>query len=331
MHYNFKNLVFEGGGVKGIAYGGALEALDKKGVLSNITKVAGTSAGAINATLLALDYSSAEVSKIIAETNFKDFEDKSSLPVNLYRLFKGYGWFKGDAFREWIGEKIKAKTGSARFTFRDLNNAINHDKAKFRQLYVISTNLTQQYAEIFSFENSPSVPVRDTVRMSMSIPLYFRSVKKFGDVMVDGGVTYNYPINLFDNIKYLSNKKNTADKTPDADGYVFNCETLGFRLDSKEVIKYNRDDWKNVPIKINSFKDYALGLLDFMMDMANKAHLHSDDWNRTIFIDTLDVKTTDFKLKEEKIRALIESGEKGVKDYFEWRDKDDAWSKLPVY
>ena len=99
MHYNFKNLVFEGGGVKGIAYGGALEALDKKGVLSNITRVAGTSAGAINATLLALDYSSAEVSKIIAETDFK----------------------------------------------------------------------------------------------------------KFGDVMVDGGVTYNYPINLFDNIKYLSN------------------------------------------------------------------------------------------------------------------------------
>jgi len=330
MHYNFKNLVFEGGGVKGIAYGGALEALDKKGFLSNITRVAGTSAGAINATLLALDYSPAEVSKIIAETDFKNFEDKSSLPVNLYRLFKGYGWFKGDAFREWIGEKIKAKTGSARFTFRDLNNAINHDKANFRQLYVVATNLTQQYAEKFSFEISPSVPIRDSVRMSMSIPLYFRSVKKFGDVMIDGGVTYNYPINLFDNIKYLSNEKNIAGKTPDADGYVFNCETLGFRLDSKELIKYNRDDWKNVPIKINSFKDYALGLLDFMMDMANKAHLEAEDWNRTIFIDTLDVKTTDFKLKEEKIRTLIESGEKGVKDYFEWRDKDDVWNKLPV-
>ena len=48
--YPFKNLVFQGGGVKGIAYGGALDVLDKKGILKNIIRVAGTSAGAINAT-----------------------------------------------------------------------------------------------------------------------------------------------------------------------------------------------------------------------------------------------------------------------------------------
>jgi NTE family protein len=31
MDYNFRNLVFEGGGVKGIAYIGALEILEEKG------------------------------------------------------------------------------------------------------------------------------------------------------------------------------------------------------------------------------------------------------------------------------------------------------------
>ena len=45
--YHFSNLVFEGGGVKGIAYAGALEELENKGILQNIRRVGGTSTGAI--------------------------------------------------------------------------------------------------------------------------------------------------------------------------------------------------------------------------------------------------------------------------------------------
>ncbi len=60
MPYSFQNLVFEGGGVKGIGYVGALEVLDGKGILPSITRVGGTSAGAITAFLLGLDYSNAE-------------------------------------------------------------------------------------------------------------------------------------------------------------------------------------------------------------------------------------------------------------------------------
>ena len=33
MPYNFKNIIFEGGGVKGIAYGGALKVLDEMKIL----------------------------------------------------------------------------------------------------------------------------------------------------------------------------------------------------------------------------------------------------------------------------------------------------------
>jgi len=53
MAYHFRNLVFEGGGVKGIAYIGALEVLDKKGIMSDIQRFGGTSAGAINTVVLA--------------------------------------------------------------------------------------------------------------------------------------------------------------------------------------------------------------------------------------------------------------------------------------
>jgi NTE family protein len=154
---------------------------------------------------------------------------------------------------------------------------------------------------------------------------------KDNEVWVDGGVSWNYPINLFDKAVYVSKQTNSqkVDYNTDAD-YVFNYETLGFRLDSTKVIEYNRDNWTNEPVEINNIKDYAIGLVNFMMEMANKKHLHQNDWNRTIFIDTLDVKTTDFKLSSQKIQDLITSGRLGVNDYFKWKDSDVVWNKLPV-
>ncbi len=48
----YRNLVFKGGGVRGIAYMGALELLEEYRIVDNIERVAGTSAGAIAATLM---------------------------------------------------------------------------------------------------------------------------------------------------------------------------------------------------------------------------------------------------------------------------------------
>lgn len=328
MQYNFRNLVFEGGGVKGIAYGGAMEILNSMNVLPGIKRVAGTSAGAINATLFALGYSYSDVSKIISQTNFKDFED-GNIFSSFFGLTRSYGWFKGDKFKEWIGNHIKERTGKANFTFGDL--AQQAATKGFRQLYVVASNLSEQRAQIFSHETSPSMPIQDAVRMSMSIPLYFYSVIRNRSVMADGGVTWNYPINIFDYKKYLVNQQNgVAVDYSDSPDYAFNYETLGFRLDSKKVIEYNKDNWAIEPIKIESLKDYAGALINFMMEMANKGHLHKNDWNRTVFVDSLDVKTTDFKLADSKINALIESGRKCTSEYFKWRDTDTQWSKLPV-
>lgn len=322
MTYNYRNLVFEGGGVKGIAYGGALEVLDEMNILAGLKRVAGTSAGAINATLLALGYSSSEVSKIVAETNFGDFEDHNRFPLkNIIRLLKRYGWNKGDAFKEQLGEWIANKTGHEDITFAELNEEITGDNQhNYKHLYVAATNLSKQKRQVFSHESDqfPDTSIRDAVRMSMSIPLFFQAVNFKGDVMADGGVSYNYPLDLFDNVKYLDDPSmgEKQDYFQDVEGFVFNHETLGFRLDSKEVIHYSQDNWANVPVEIDGFKGYATGLLEFLMEMANKSHLHQNDWFRTIFIDTLNVKTTEFDLSQEKIENLLNSGRKHVKEYF---------------
>lgn len=326
-NYNYRNLVFEGGGVKGIAYGGALFELEQKDILAGIKRVAGTSAGAITAVLLAVGYDHGEVSDIVAGTNFNDFADDSfGIVRDAERFLSDFGWHKGDYFRKWIGNLIRNKMGKKDLTFREL-----HASGGALDLYLTATNLSDQIAEKFSHEHTPGMEIRDAARMSMSIPLYFRCVR-YGqdqDIMVDGGVSWNYPLNIFDNEAYLDNAANgeKVDYNPSAN-YVFNHETLGFRLDSLQEIEFNQANWANVPKDIDNILNYAMALVGFMHSMANKKHLHKNDWNRTVFIDTLDVNTTDFDLSAQKINALIESGKEGVIKYFTWKDAN--FSNIPA-
>src|SRR3954466_8455135 len=69
------NLVFEGAGIRGIAYCGALKEMESRGLISGIKRVAGTSAGALMAMAISLGYSADELKEIISNTNFKEFND----------------------------------------------------------------------------------------------------------------------------------------------------------------------------------------------------------------------------------------------------------------
>ncbi|MBK0009731.1 patatin-like phospholipase family protein [Bacillus sp. S35] len=65
MEYPFRNLVFEGGGVKGIDHVGALKYLDEVNILQNINRFGGTSAEAIIALALGLGYNILELGDIV--------------------------------------------------------------------------------------------------------------------------------------------------------------------------------------------------------------------------------------------------------------------------
>ena len=333
MAYHFRNLVFEGGGVKGIAYVGAMEVLETKGILSNIARVGGTSAGAINALLVGLNYTPAETKEILSRLDFRNFlDDEWGVVRDTSRLINEYGWYKGDFFRQWIGERIAAKVGNPDATFNDVHGQA--EQHGFRELFFVGTNLSTRFAEVFSYEHTPRWCVADAVRISMSIPLFFaakRSVR--GDVYVDGGLIDNYPIKLFDREKYLIDKR--LERTPeyyqahnealrgegkDLNPYLYNVETLGFRLDSAKEIAVFRDQAEPEHHKIEDFFAYAYGLVGTVMETQSSQHLHSDDWQRTIYIDTLGVGTTDFDLSDERKTALLESGRTHTEEYFAWYD-----------
>src|SRR5215212_2042489 len=65
--------VFEGGGVKGIAFAGAVAAAEEEAGVHEWVNVAGTSAGAIVAALLAVGYDADGIKKILACPQFRRF------------------------------------------------------------------------------------------------------------------------------------------------------------------------------------------------------------------------------------------------------------------
>ena len=340
MTVQFRNLVFEGGGVKGIAYIGAMQVMAQRGALDHIARVGGTSAGAINALLFALGYSVREQLELLSSMDFKKFMDDSfGIIRDIRRLATQFGWHQGEFFSTWVGEVIKEKLGSAKVTFGDLK------RKGLPELYVTGTNLCTGYSEVFSHERHPDMPLARAVRISMSIPLFFAAVR-FGpreDVYVDGGVMVNYPVKLFDRERYIDmvrepsaarpteyyNRENARFLlvNPGRSPYVYNRQTLGLRLDTTEEIGLFRYD---EPVKgkpVRKFHEFARALVASLMNVQENQHLHGDDWQRTVYINTLDVGTTDFDLSDRKKQELVEQGIKGAETYFQWFETPDA---MPV-
>ncbi len=331
MDYHFRNLVFEGGGVKGIGYVGALHGLEKRMILQNIVRVGGTSAGAITAILVGLNYSTAEIEATLKGLDFNRFMDDSWGAIrDTDRLLTEFGWYKGDFFRDWIAGIIRDKTGNSEATFNDV--AALKPQRGFRDIYLIGTNLSTHFSEVFSNEHTPRMCVADAARISMSIPLFFAAKRNFrNDVYVDGGVLDNYPVKLFDREKYVEAHATTpayyrqhndalAAAGKEISAYVFNQETLGFRLDAAKEIAVFRDNAEPVHEQIKDFFDYAKALIGTVLDSQDSMHLHGDDWQRTIYIDSLDVRATDFSLSDDTKQKLVDSGTAGLETYFKWYD-----------
>jgi NTE family protein len=313
----YKNLVMEGAGVRGIAYVGALKELERRAILTNIDKVGGTSAGAIVALCVSLGYSSIEIEKIIYELRINRFNDGKFLFVGgMVRLNRNFGWYNGDRFTNWVEEIIECRTENAEITFLEL-----HQRG-FKDLYVTGTSLNQQRLIIFSYETYPEMKVKDAVRISMSIPLYFEavSIDSVGhvlgresraennvDIMVDGGITANYPIFLFDS---LTTSDGATKRIP-------NTQTLGLRIDTPEQIDFDSNQKCLAPISITTFRSYLNAFYAYVIENLNRKDLTGSDWQRTISISCGNVSPKVKRLSLATKNLLIRNGEDAAKQFFE--------------
>lgn len=182
-------LVMKGGGIKGLAYVGALKELEK---YYEFDWFVGTSAGAITAVLLAAGYTTEELETILSKTNFRKFLDARfyEFPAN-YRYYGGL--YSGEEIKKWVDEllskKLLGKTrGIRQVLLRDLPKRVTIYASRKDQDVLEFDSKTRE-----TWEN----PAAHAVRCSMTIPFFFQPPQHHGGDVFDGGLQNNYPVDAF--------------------------------------------------------------------------------------------------------------------------------------
>jgi Predicted esterase of the alpha-beta hydrolase superfamily len=284
--------IFEGGGVRGIGFVGAINCMEENGY--EFHRLAGTSAGSIMAALLAAGYTGKELSMIM-DTDYKKFMDRDfiqsipllGIPLGLI-LEKGL--YQGDYIEEWMQGLLKAK---GKMKFKDVMTGGSS------RLKIIASDITRRRIMILpdclpDYGIDPmEFEIAKAVRMSCSIPLFFDPViAEYEDgesYVVDGGVMSNFPVWIFD--------VDGAPKWP----------TFGFRL-------VDSTDEQSVFKKL-SLLSYISDIFEAVINEDQSVFMRDKDSVRTVSIPTFGIKSTDFNLSQEDSYKLYRSGYESCKAF----------------
>lgn len=187
-------LVLSGGGAKGFAHIGVLKVLEEAGV--KIDYIGGTSMGSVVGGLYASGYNATQIDSIFQSTNFNelinDFIPRSSKNFyekrndELYALVLPFDKFK-------IGIPEALSKGMYNFNLLSrLTRNVRHIR-DFNQLPIpflcIGSNIETGTQVILDRGNLAQAMIA-----SSAFPSLFSPVEIDGELLVDGGVTNNYPI-----------------------------------------------------------------------------------------------------------------------------------------
>jgi NTE family protein len=313
------DLVLEGGGVKGIGLVGALSVLDERGFRPE--NLAGTSAGAIAASLLAAGYSPAELRSVLIGLDFGQFKDKAwedvvpiaGVPLSIVR---DQGVYEGRRLLDWIRELLAARGVR---TFANLIHPDFEEEPRYRyRLQVIASDVTGRRLLVLPSDaprfgvDPDELGVAEAVRMSMSIPFFFEPWRwrsksdREEHLIVDGGVLSNFPVWLFD-----------SEGEPE-------WPTFGLMLVEPEprTSIAERLGPEEVSGRFHTV-EFVKGLIQTMLEAHDRMYLENASYVRTIQIPTLGVRTTDFDLSRERREALYESGRRAAGRFLEDWDFED--------
>jgi NTE family protein len=295
------DIVLEGGGVKGTGLVGALKELTDKGY--DHCRVAGTSAGAIVGSLLASGMKVDDMVAIMKDLDYSKFRDegfldKFSFPGKTASFIFEKGVYEGRYLRDWLAGQLD-KLGVR--TFADLK--ITEPWAeklppeqRYKLVVIVSdvsrgrlVRLPWDYAAYGLDPDEQSVA--DAVRASMSIPFFYEPVNLQGNYLVDGGLLSNFPIDIFD----------STNEWP----------TFGIKLSAKA-------DALTKMAPVTTPIDYTLAIIATATNAHDQMHIDNPCTQmRTIFVDTFDIKATDFDISKEDQNRLYESGRKYGKEFLQ--------------
>ncbi|OYO06752.1 hypothetical protein CGZ95_00235 [Enemella evansiae] len=307
------DLVMEGGGVKGIAFGGVLEVLAARGY--RFERCAGTSAGAISAALVAALQRAGEspdrVREVAATMDFQRLRDSGPLgralgPFHtvgdLASLLVRGGLYRGDYLADWLGGVLGDLGVRVFGDLRRVDPGSALPPEREYRLVVVTSDLSRRRMTLFPWDaasyglDPDELSVAQAVRASAAIPFVFQPVRlRTPDgtaSLVDGGILSNYPITIFDQPDRAQSR----------------WPTIGVRLSAREGDR---------PVEpVNNALDIGIAVVDTAMTGADARHIDDPDTiARTIFVDAGSVRPTDFSISPERQYELIQRG----------RDATEKW------
>jgi NTE family protein len=299
----YENLALEGGGTKGHIYMGAALELERLGILKQLQRISGASAGAIAALLFATGWPVKKIQEMYSKMDFETMAmggilDKIWVPRTMDTSF---GAFDGRAFHAWFKEIVKEVTGDPNCTFKQWHEL----KEKFperhlKDLFIEACNMETQFNETFSYlSEHADVAIADAVFASMKFPGMFTPFEIKNTLYFDGGAQRNCPSESFEN-------------KPGE----FNDKTLSIRLDHRDEINYFEKGIKPPKKRPKNLFQALAAQFGAATKAQDYAFFASPYKAHTIFASTGEVGTLDFDLTDNQKKFLIDSGSYSVKCYF---------------
>ncbi|MDL2217996.1 patatin-like phospholipase family protein [Christensenellaceae bacterium OttesenSCG-928-M15] len=320
---NLCDAVFEGGGVKGIGFAGAITALEEKGY--TFENVVGTSAGAIAAALVAVGYTGREIELALSEVDYTKFKEPvAPIPFrgigSAVNLVKNYGLYKTSYFENWLNTLLEKK---GKTVFGDIRTKYAHARYRYR-FEAVASDISSQRMLVLPHDlvyygiDPDGFSIAQAVQMSMSIPFFYEPFtlrdRKGGEhLIVDGGLLSNYPVWLLD------------DGTSNPP-----WPTFGLKFTSPDDAVFNQ------PVETGNLVEYTKAVVGTMLDAHDKRYISTakGDFARSIMIPTQIhtasgtsvVKTTDFDITQEESHALFLNGKKAALKFLRTWDFE-TWKK----
>ena len=301
------DLVLEGGGVRGIGHVGALGCMEEQGY--HWVHIAGTSAGAFVAALLAAGYSASEMYDIMkTEVQFSRFARDPGLDgtimVEALHMLQRAGMHTGNFIETFMQQKLHAR-GIARFGDLVLNpREPKHSNFRYR-LTIIASDITtgtmlRLPQDMLRFGLDPdALDIAQAVRMSVSIPFFFMPVRKkhadgSASLIVDGGLLSNFPVYLFD--------------VPGAPRHP----TFGLRL--VDAPPTPAQPWP--PNPTSNALQIGHALLNTLLHAHDRLYMDDATYVRTIAIPVSGINSTKFDLSPQEAETLYQNGRKAAEQFF---------------
>jgi predicted acylesterase/phospholipase RssA len=185
-----RRIVLSGGGIRALAHLGALDVLEKKGLLKNVKEYVGVSAGAFVGFSICIGYTINELRVLCSVFDFGLI--RSLDPEAALAFPTTFGFDTGENLLKLLHSLLRIKKIPLSMTFGEWKQL--HPEGPFLRCF--ATDLYKTQPREFSYEKTPTVSFVDALRASMSLPGYFTPVKDSitGNLLVDGGILHNFPL-----------------------------------------------------------------------------------------------------------------------------------------